>query len=269
VVHYHDPNMAIVEPAAGNAVVALPFAGKVAIVTGGTRGIGAAITLELARLGAHVAAGFNRDTESAAQLQDELTAQGASISLHQGNVGIPEDCARVVEEVLRDQGRVDFLVNNAGITIDKTVRKMSAEDWNAVLRINVSGAFYMVKAVLDHMLERGSGRIVNVSSVIGQTGNIGQANYAASKAALLGFTQSLALETARKGITVNCVAPGFIETEMVAAIPQPILDTIIEKVPLRRLGRPSEVARVVRFLLEDGSSYITGAMYTVNGGMFT
>ncbi len=166
-------------------------------------------------------------------------------------------------------GRVDFLVNNAGITIDKTVRKMSVEDWQSVLRINVSGAFFMIKAVLDHMLEQGSGRVVNVSSVIGQTGNIGQANYAASKAALLGLTQSLALETARKGITVNCVAPGFIETEMVAAIPREILDGIIDRVPLRRLGRPDEVARVVRFLLEDELSYITGALYTVNGGMFT
>lgn len=138
-----------------------------------------------------------------------------------------------------------------------------------MLLINVSGAFYMIKAVLDHMIDRGSGRIVNVSSVIGQTGNVGQANYAASKAALLGMTQSLALETARKGITVNCVAPGFIETEMVAAVPEPILESIIERIPLRRLGRPQEVARVVRFLLEDESSYITGAMYSVNGGMFT
>jgi acetoacetyl-CoA reductase len=261
--------MAVVEPAASDVMTSRPFSGKVAIVTGGTRGIGAAITLELARLGAHVAAGFNRDGASATKVRDELTAQGASISIHQGNVGEQADCTRVVDEVLRDQGRVDFLVNNAGITIDKTVRKMSVDDWNTVLRINVSGAFYMVKAVLDHMLERGSGRIVNVSSVIGQTGNIGQANYAASKAALLGLTQSLALETARKGITVNCVAPGFIETEMVAAVPQEILDAIIEKVPLRRLGRPDEVARVVRFLLEDESSYITGSMYTVNGGMFT
>jgi acetoacetyl-CoA reductase len=261
--------MGEVEPATNDARLALPFAGKVAIVTGGTRGIGAAITLELARLGAHVAAGFNRDSEAATQLQAQLGADGSSISVHQGNVGLPEDCTRVVDEVVRDQGRVDYLVNNAGITIGKTVRKMTGEDWHAVLRINVSGAFYMVKAVLDHMLERGSGRIVNVSSVIGQTGNIGQANYAASKAALLGLTQSLALETARKGITVNCVAPGFIETEMVAAIPQPILDGIIEKVPMRRLGQPSEVARVVRFLLEDESSYITGSIYTVNGGMFT
>jgi acetoacetyl-CoA reductase len=257
-----------VELAAGHAAASLPFSGKVAIVTGGTRGIGAAVTVELARLGAHVAAGFNRDTESAERLCQKLTAAGASVSIHQGNVGVPEDCGRVVDDVLRAKGRVDFLVNNAGITIDKTVRKMTAEDWQSVLLINVTGAFYMVKAVLDHMIDRGSGRIVNVSSIIGQTGNVGQANYAASKAALLGLTQSLALETARKGITVNCVAPGFIETEMVAAVPEAVLESIIERVPLRRLGRPHEVARVVRFLLEDESSYITGALYTVNGGMF-
>jgi acetoacetyl-CoA reductase len=265
---YDDRTMPDVDPTAGESVTSRLFSGKVALVTGGTRGIGAAITRELTRHGAHVAAGFNRDAESAGALRDELSAQGASISVHQGNVGVPEDCTRVVDEVLASHGQVDFLVNNAGITVDKTVRKMSLEDWHAVMRINISGAFYMMKAVLDHMLERGSGRIVNVSSVIGQTGNVGQANYAASKAALYGLTQSLALETARKGITVNCVAPGFIETEMVAKIPQPILDGIIEKVPMRRLGRPDEVARVVRFLLEDESSYITGAMYAVNGGLF-
>ena len=261
--------MAVVQQSATEASGARLFSGRVAIVTGGTRGIGAAITRELAALGAHVAAGYHRDADSAVQLHDELTAQGASISVHQGNVGVADDCRRVVDEVLASHGQVDFLINNAGITLDKTVRKMSVEDWHAVMQINVSGAFYMVKAVLDHMLERGSGRIVNLSSVIGQTGNIGQANYAASKAALVGFTQSLALETARKGITVNCVAPGFIATEMVAAIPQGILDGIIDKVPMHRLGRPEEVARVVRFLLEDDSSYITGALYTVNGGMFT
>jgi acetoacetyl-CoA reductase len=245
------------------------FAGRVAVVTGGTRGIGAAITAELARAGAHVAAGYNRDAGAAARLQEELTASGGSISVHQGNVGIPEDCGRVIEEVLAAHGRVDFLVNNAGVTLDKTVRRMSVDDWHAVMRINISGAFYMIKAVLDHMLERGSGRIVNVSSVIGQTGNIGQANYAASKAALFGLSQSLALETARKGITVNCVAPGFIETEMVASIPENILSGIVDKVPVRRLGQPGEVARVVRFLLEDESSYITGAVYAVNGGLFS
>src|SRR6202049_1157901 len=244
------------------------FAGRVAVVTGGTRGIGAAITSELARAGAHRAAGYNRDVDAAARLRDEVTASGGSVSVHQGNVGVPADCARVIEDVLSAHGRVDFLVNNAGVTLDKTVRRMSVDDWHAVMRVNISGAFYMIKSVLDHMLERDSGRIVNLSSVIGQTGNVGQANYSASKAALFGLTQSLALETARKGITVNCVAPGFIATEMVTKIPQPILDGIIEKVPLRRLGRPEEVARVVRFLLEDESSYITGAMYAVNGGLF-
>jgi NAD(P)-dependent dehydrogenase (short-subunit alcohol dehydrogenase family) len=169
--------------------------------------------------------------------------------------------------VLKERGHVDFLINNAGITVDKTVRKMTVEDWHAVLRANLSGAFYMTKALLEHMIERNYGRIVNISSVIGETGNVGQANYAASKSGLFGFSKSLALEMARKGITVNCVAPGFIGTEMVEAIPKAVLDTVVEKIPMRRLGTPDEVARVVRFLLEDESGYITGAVYTVNGGL--
>jgi NAD(P)-dependent dehydrogenase (short-subunit alcohol dehydrogenase family) len=144
---------------------------------------------------------------------------------------------------------------------------MSAEEWHQVLAVNLFGAFHMTKAVLEHMIERGSGRIVNISSVIGETGNVGQANYAASKAGLFGFSKSLALEMAQRGITINCVAPGFIETEMVAAIPKAALDKVIERIPQRRLGRPDEVARVVRFLIDDDSSYVTGAVYTVNGGL--
>jgi len=243
------------------------FQNKVAIVTGGTRGIGAAITRTLAAEGVKVGAGYSRGTESAQALSAELNAQGYVVSVHQGRVDEAADCHRVVTEVLERYGRVDFLVNNAGITIDKTIRKMTEDDWHKVLAVNLFGAFAMTKAVLEHMIERGSGRIVNISSVIGATGNIGQANYAASKAGLLGFTKSLALETARRGITVNVVSPGFIATEMVAAIPQATLDTIVEKIPLRRLGRPEEVARVVRFLVEDESSYITGATYSVNGGL--
>jgi acetoacetyl-CoA reductase len=243
------------------------FEGKVAIVTGGARGIGAAITTALAESGAHVAAGYSRDEEAAKKIRNDLTERGYSVSIHQGNVGEPDDCNRVVKDVLAAHGRVDFLVNNAGVTVDKTVRKMTVDEWHAVLRINLSGAFYMVKAVLDHMLERGSGRIVCISSVIGETGSIGQANYAASKSGLVGLTKSLALETARKGITVNCVAPGFIETEMVAAMPQEVLDKVIEKIPMRRLGQASEIARMVRFLCEDESSYITGAVLAVNGGL--
>jgi acetoacetyl-CoA reductase len=238
---------------------------RVAIVTGGTRGIGAAITASLAATGFHVAAGYSKDRAKAEEMLKQHP--GGSISLHQGRVDLPEDCARVVSEVLKDHGRIDYLVNNAGITIDKTVRKMTVEEWRTVLQVNLSGAFYMSKAVLEHMLERGSGRIINISSVIGETGNVGQANYAASKAGLFGLTKSLALETARKGITVNCVAPGFIATEMVAAMPKAVLDVVVEKIPLRRLGRPEEVARVVKFLLEDEAGYITGAVYNVNGGL--
>jgi len=241
------------------------FEKRVAIVTGGTRGIGAAITADLAMHGCHVAAGFSKDRTQAEALLQKLS--GASVSLHQGKVDIPADCERVVSEVLTQFGRVDYLVNNAGITLDKTVRKMSVDEWRTVLQVNLSGAFHMTKAVLDHMLDRGSGRIVNISSVIGETGNIGQANYAASKAGLFGLTKSLALETARKGITVNCVSPGFIATEMVSAMPKAALDTVVSKIPLQRLGRPEEVARVVRFLLEDEAGYITGAVFNVNGGL--
>lgn len=240
---------------------------RVAIVTGGARGIGAAITTTLARAGVHVAAGYSSNSKAAEELAGKLGAEGASVSVHQGNVGEPADCQRVVDEVLEQRGRVDYLVNNAGITVDKTVRNMSVEDWHAVLRINLSGAFYMTKAVLNHMIGNKFGRVVNISSVIGQTGSIGQANYASSKAGLIGFSKSLAQEVARKGITVNCVAPGYIETEMVAAIPQEVLDKLLTGVPVGRLGQASEIARAVQFLLDDDAGYITGSVIAVNGGL--
>ena len=189
------------------------------------------------------------------------------MSIHQGNVGVPEDCTRIVDEVLAATGRLDYLVNNAGVTSDKTVRKMTVDDWHNVLRVNLSGSFYMTKAVIDHMVERGFGRIVNVSSVIGEMGNFGQANYAASKAGLFGFTKSLALEMARKNVTVNCVTPGFIDTDMLAAVPEAALKTVIDRIPVGRLGRPEEIARAVRFLLDEDSGYITGSIMAVNGGL--
>jgi 3-oxoacyl-(acyl-carrier-protein) reductase len=239
----------------------------VALVTGGTRGIGAAITRSLAAAGTHVAAAFRRCHESAEKLAAEMEADGHSVSLHQADVGDPHDCQRLTDEVMSTWGRVDFLVNNAGVTVDKTVRKMNVEDWHAVVGVNLSGAFYMTKSVLDTMTARGGGRIVNISSVIADIGNIGQANYAASKSGLLGFTKSLALEVARKGITVNCVAPGFIDTDMVAAIPEHLLGDVIDRIPIGRLGQPEEVARAVTFLLDDDSSYITGTVIAVNGGL--
>ncbi len=243
------------------------FDGQVALVTGGTRGIGGAITCMLAKNGVRVAAGYHCGRQAAEAMQASLNGNSEMVSLHQGRVDDVNDTTRVVREVLDRYGRIDYLVNNAGITVDKTIRKMTPEDWHNVLNVNLFGAFAMTKAVIEHMIERGFGRIVNISSVIGETGNIGQANYAASKAGLLGFTKSLALETAQRGITVNCVAPGFIETEMVAAVPKPTLDKIVDKIPQRRLGQPEEVARVVLFLLEAESAYITGAVYTVNGGL--
>jgi NAD(P)-dependent dehydrogenase (short-subunit alcohol dehydrogenase family) len=253
--------------------------GHVAFVTGGTRGIGAAIARSLAEHGADVAAGYSRDQETAQAFLGSLTKDGLSGSIHQGNIGSAEDCRRTVGEVIERHGRLDILVNNAGITIDKTVLKMTDEDWYKVIAVNLSGAFFMSQAVLPHMVERGSGRIINISSIIGEMGNIGQANYAASKSGLFGLTKTLALEAAfqlRKagkldddgiGVTVNTVAPGFIATEMLESVPEKVLDGIKAKIPLGRLGRPDEIARVVHFLAADQSSYITGAIWGINGGM--
>jgi NAD(P)-dependent dehydrogenase (short-subunit alcohol dehydrogenase family) len=256
----------------------LDLAGRVALVTGGTRGIGAAICRSLAGHGAGVAAGFGRDVQRAADFKDELLGSGTTVTVHQGDVSSPDACRRTVEEVIDQHGRLDILVNNAGITIDRTVGKMADEDWHDVIAVNLSGTFFTSKAALGHMLERGSGRIINISSIIGQTGNIGQVNYAASKSGLFGLTMSLAKEAAFAlkregqldpfgvGVTVNAVAPGFIETEMLDAVPEKVLDRIRAQIPLDRLGRPEEVARVVRFLAADASSYITGQVWAINGG---
>lgn len=239
---------------------------RVAIVTGGARGIGAAITAGLAAQGVHVAAGYSRGVVPAQDLKDRLTREGYSVSIHQGNVGVPEDCDRVVAEVMDLKGRVDILVNNAGVTVDKTVRKMTTDDWHAVLRVNLSGSFYMTKAVLEHMIAQNYGRIVNMSSAIGAAGGVGQANYAASKSGQFGLTKSLAREIARKGVTVNCITPGYTDTEMAAEIPDQVLANIMMTIPVGRFARPNEIARAVTFLTDEDAGYITGANIAVNGG---
>ena len=240
---------------------------KVAVVTGGTRGIGRAITMALAANGVSVAACYGSDRNAAQQTQSDGSALGVSISIHQGDVGNPDDCTRVVNEALETHGRIDYLINNAGINLDRTVRRMTVDEWHAVMRVNISGCFYMVKGVLEHMIERGSGRIINISSIIGQTGNVGQANYATAKSGMFGLTKTLALELAHKGITVNCVAPGFIATDMMASVPENILAGIVERIPVGRLGEPEEIANAVLFLLDDHAAYITGAVIPVNGGL--
>lgn len=275
--------MNAISPAVEESAVSGPgkLTGRVALVTGGSRGIGAAICQSLASQGASVAAGYSVNTPRAQEFLTDLeqrTGAGRA-SIHQGNVSDPGDCRRVVQEVLDQHGRLDILVNNAGITVDKMVTKMSVEDWNTVIAVNLSGSFFMAQPALEHMVERGSGRIIFVSSVIAETGAIGQANYSASKAGMLGLTKTLAkeaafllaragkLDDAGVGLTVNTVTPGFVATEMLDNVPEKVLVKIKAQIPLGRLGRPEEIARVVHFLAADGSAYITGQVWGVNGGL--
>jgi NAD(P)-dependent dehydrogenase (short-subunit alcohol dehydrogenase family) len=252
--------------------------GRVALVTGGTRGIGAAICHSLAADGAVVAAGFSSNRERADELRQAVETDGGTLSLHQGNVGDWDDCQRVVHDVIDQHGRLDILVNNAGVTVDKPIWKMSKDDWHKVLRVNLSGSFYMSQPAITHMIDRGSGRIIFISSVTGEIGNIGQSNYAASKSGEFGLAKTLAKEAAIAlrmagkletgiGITVNCITPGLIETDMVATIPPYMVAEFLEKIPMHRMGQPEEIARVVNFLAQDASSYITGQIWGVNGGI--
>jgi NAD(P)-dependent dehydrogenase (short-subunit alcohol dehydrogenase family) len=270
--------MATTSPSPQTAERSTALTGRVALVTGGTRGIGAAICRSLTSAGAVVGAGFSSNQKRADELRDSIGTDGGTLTLHQGNVGDYDDCQRVVQEVIDQHGRLDILVNNAGVTVDKPIWKMSVDDWHNVLRVNLSGAFYMSKPALVHMLERGSGRIINVSSVTGEIGNIGQANYTASKAGLFGLTKTLAREAAfalrasgkldgGMGVTVNAVTPGLIDTDMVATIPPFMLNQFLEDIPMHRMGQPEEVGRVVCFLAHDASAYITGQVWGINGGL--
>ncbi|MFY9887088.1 MAG: 3-oxoacyl-ACP reductase FabG [Streptosporangiaceae bacterium] len=254
---------------------------RVALVTGGTGGIGDAICRRLASEGASIAAGYWHQPERAAKSQAAMAADhpGQRFTVHEGNIGSADDCRRVVHDVIEQHGRLDVLVNNAGIAIDRTVAKMSDEDWLRVISVNLSGAFFMAQAALEHMIERGTGRIINVSSVIGETGNIGQVNYAASKSGLFGMTKSMAKEAifqlnrAKRpfgdgiGLTVNTVTPGFIATDMLSSISDQLLERIKGQIPVGRLGQADEIARVVCFLAADESAYITGQIWAVNGGL--
>lgn len=274
--------------------------GKVALVTGGARGIGRAIALRLAEEGADIAINYQYtkeqaqkvsklinqigaarqlekvsskidqvdSEEQAKELSDLIESAGRHSYICQTNVGDVDQVERMCADVIKELGTIDILVNNAGIVRDKSFAKMTPEMWREVLSVNLDGAFYCSRAVISGMLERKFGRIINVSSVVGRMGNWGQANYAASKAGLIGLTRTLAKEFAAKGITVNAIAPGFIETDMLRAVPEAVMEKVVAQIPMRRLGRAAEIAGAVAYLVSADGGYITGQVLDVNGGLF-
>ncbi|CAN7622122.1 beta-ketoacyl-ACP reductase [Phenylobacterium sp. LjRoot219] len=236
---------------------------RVAFVTGGTRGIGLAITERLKADGFKVAAGYSGNEKAA-----DACANTLGVMVVKGNVGVFDDCKRAVEQVEAQLGPIDVLVNNAGITRDGVFHKMTPEQWGEVIRVNMDSVYNMTREVIEGMRERGWGRIVNISSINGQKGQIGQTNYSAAKAGMIGFTKALALENAKKGVTVNAIAPGYIDTEMVQAVPENVLQSIIDQIPVGRLGRGDEIADVVSYLAGERAGYVTGATLSLNGGQY-
>lgn len=236
---------------------------RVALVTGGTRGIGAAIARELAARGHKVAASFAGNREKAEAFRSET-----GIAVFQWDVGDESACAAGIKQVEAEVGPVDILVNNAGITRDGWFHKMTFDAWSAVLRTNLDSMFTMTRPVIEGMRERSFGRIINISSINGQKGQIGQVNYSTAKAGLIGFTKALALENARKGITVNCICPGYIDTDMVSAVPEKVLEGIIAAIPVNRLGKAEEIATLVAYLASDAAAFMTGAVLSINGGQY-
>lgn len=244
-----------------------PLEGKIALVTGSSRGIGRAIAIELAHLGASIAVNFRANNPAAETLREEIRELGCDCELFQEDISDHQHARKLISVVVECFHRVDILVNNAGITRDRSIRKMTDEDWLEVINTNLNGAFYCTSAAIPTMIEQNFGRIVNIASFSGQAGNFGQANYAASKGGLIAMTKVLALELAKYNITANVVAPGFTETEMVGAIPAEILAQIVNRIPLKRLAKPAEIAKAVAFLICDGD-YITGQQINVNGGIY-
>lgn len=237
--------------------------GRVALVTGGTRGIGSAISRMLQQDGFVVAATYQGNDEAAQAFREET-----GIAVYKWDVSDFDACADGIARVSADLGAVSVLVNNAGITRDGMLHKMGADQWNAVIQTNLTSAFNLCRAVITGMREAGHGRIINISSVNGQKGQMGQTNYAAAKAGLIGFSKSLALEGANKGITVNVIAPGYTETDMVAAVPEKVMQSILGQIPVGRLGQVDEIAHAVSFLASDRAGFITGATLAINGGQY-
>ena len=241
--------------------------GKIAVVTGASRGIGKAIALKLASLGASVVVNYNGSEERALQVKAEIEEQGTKASVYQCDVSDFEYCETFIQDVIKEYGRIDILVNNAGITKDGLLMKISEEDFDKVLDTNLKGTFNTVRFVSRQMLKQKSGRIINMSSVVGVSGNAGQANYAASKAGVIGLTKSAARELASRGITVNAIAPGFIETDMTEVLSDKVKEACVGQIPLGKFGKPEDVANLAAFLASDEAGYITGQVIHVDGGM--
>jgi acetoacetyl-CoA reductase len=236
---------------------------KVAVVTGGTRGIGHAISIELKNQGSRVAANYGGNDEAAHKFQAET-----GIPIFKWDVGDYDACAAGLKQVESQLGPIAIIVNNAGITRDAMLHRMTPQQWKDVIRVDLDSVFNMVQPVINGMRDRNFGRIINISSLNGQKGQMGQSNYSAAKAGIIGFTKALAQENARKGITVNVVAPGYINTEMVAAVPEKVLEAIIAQIPVGRLGKAEEIAKCVAFLASDDAGFITGATLSANGGQY-
>ena len=241
--------------------------GQVAVVTGGGRGIGRACAIELARHGASVVVNYRNDAGAAEATRDVIHEFGGTVVLVKANVADPDEAEAVIETAIEELGQLDILVNNAGINRDHTVARQTVEEWDDVIRTDLSSMFYCTHAAVAHMRERNYGRIVNMSSIIGQMGNVGQGNYAAAKAGMIAFTKTAAKELARNNITVNAVCPGFVSTDMVNALSDDIQDNIRSQIPLGRFGQPEEIAAVVRFLCTEGG-FFTGAQLSPNGGQY-
>lgn len=241
--------------------------GKIALVTGAARGIGRAIALALAADGATVVVNYNGSAERAEQVVEEIRALGADAVSYQCNVADNAAVDAMIKEVIKTYGRLDILVNNAGITRDNLIMKMSEEDFDAVINANLKGCFNTIKAVSRQMLKQRAGRIINISSVSGILGNAGQANYAASKAGIIGLTKTMARELASRGITVNAIAPGFVDTDMTQALSDSVKEAATAQIPLGRFGRPEDIANMAAYLASEKASYITGQIISVDGGM--
>lgn len=242
--------------------------GAVAVVTGAGRGLGRAIAEELGRGGARVVVNFANSRGPAEELAEKLSGQSGDQAVAvQADVSDPEQAAHLIEQTVERFGRIDILVNNAGITIDKTMKKLSPEDWNKVIQTNLNSCYYTVRTALPHFTEQRSGKVINISSFVGQMGNFGQTNYSAAKGGIISFTKTAALELARYNVCVNAICPGFMDTDMFKSVPEDIQEKIKARIPLGRVGHPEEVAKAVRYLVVDGD-YITGQTLNINGGIY-